>query len=145
MPPASRETDERLLRGAKDTSTLLMAPPHTRGFGRGSSPVRGRLAAEGSAGEVAQMLNDVDPDVVFLLGGLGGRTFTGGSPVIASLARDQGALVVAVVTLPINFEGRRRNRNASIGLPEVAASADAVIAIPTDAIGESSGGTHALL
>jgi cell division protein FtsZ len=132
-------TDERVLRGVTGNSTLLMGAPHTRGFGCGSSPVWGRLAAEGSAGEVAQMLHDADPDVVFLLGGMGGGTFTGGAPVIAGLARDTGALAVAVVTRPFTFEGRRRNRQASLGLPQLVASADAVITIPNDAIIEIAG------
>lgn len=102
----------------------------TRGLGAGSAPDVGRKAVEENADEVLKALDGAD--MVFITAGMGGGTGTGASPVVAELARQAGALTVAVVTKPFSFEGQRRMEMAESGIEELKAKVDTIITIPND-------------
>jgi cell division protein FtsZ len=102
----------------------------TKGLGAGGNPEVGRSAALEDTEKILENLNGAD--MVFVTTGLGGGTGTGGAPIIANLAREMGALVVAVVTLPFEFEGRRRRAQADEGLDALRQVVDTVITIPND-------------
>ena len=101
----------------------------TRGLGAGANPEIGRLLAE-DHGRIAESLEGAD--MVFVTCGLGGGTGTGASPVVAKIAKDMGALTVAVVTKPFGFEGRRRMRAAEEGLAALREQVDTLIVVPND-------------
>ncbi len=101
-----------------------------RGLGAGADPIKGREAAEQSYERLAQEL--AGADMVFVTCGLGGGTGTGASPVVATAAKEAGALTVAVVTKPFLFEGAVRGRQADQGLYELHSVVDTLIAIPND-------------
>ena len=109
---------------------ILLGKEITRGLGAGSIPKIGEDAARESEHEVKQALQGAD--MVFITCGLGGGTGTGSAPVVAEIAKKQGALTVAVVTLPFMMEGQRRYENAVIGLEKLEKSVDTLIVIPND-------------
>jgi len=102
----------------------------THGLGGGADPEVGRLAVEGSHDEIKQALRGAD--LVFITAGEGGGTGTGGAPVVAAIARESGALAVAIVTRPFAFEGHQRIRQAEAGIEMLRTTADTVISIPND-------------
>ncbi len=102
----------------------------THGLGGGADPEVGRRATEDSRDELKQALRGAD--LVFVTAGEGGGTGTGGAPVIASVAREVGALAVAIVTLPFSFEGQKRGQQARDGVERLRQAADTVISIPND-------------
>lgn len=102
----------------------------TRGLGAGSAPEVGRKAIEENAEEVLKALDGAD--MVFITAGMGGGTGTGAAPVVAELARQAGALTVAVVTKPFTFEGQRRLQMAESGIDELKKKVDTIITIPND-------------
>lgn len=102
----------------------------TRGLGAGSAPEVGRKAIEENAEEVLKALDGAD--MVFITAGMGGGTGTGAAPVVADLARQAGALTVAVVTKPFTFEGQRRMQMAESGIEELKKKVDTIITIPND-------------
>ncbi len=102
----------------------------TRGLGAGSDPAIGQQAAEDHADEIAAALDGAD--MVFITVGEGGGTGTGAAPVIAELAKGQGALTIAVVTRPFGFEGRRRATQADSGINRLKEKVDTQIVIPND-------------
>jgi cell division protein FtsZ len=102
----------------------------THGLGGGADPEVGREAMEGSRDQLKSALRGAD--LVFVTAGEGGGTGTGASPVIAGIAREIGAVTIAIVTRPFSFEGRRRMDQASAGIAELRAVADTVISIPND-------------
>ena len=104
----------------------------TRGLGTGMNPEIGKRAAEETKEEIQEALKGAD--MVFIAGGMGGCTGTGASPVVAQIAREQGALAVAVVTKPFFFEGSQRGRIADTGLSDLGKEVDALIVIPNDRI-----------
>jgi len=104
----------------------------TRGLGAGMNPELGMKSAEESSSEIREVLKG--SDMVFITCGLGGGTGTGASPVVAEIARDLGALTVAVVTRPFSFEGAQRRTIADKGLEELASKVDTIISIPNDRI-----------
>lgn len=107
----------------------------TRGLGAGGNPEIGRQSAEESREKIAQHL--LDTDMVFLTAGMGGGTGTGAIPVIAEIAKEQGALTVAVVTKPFAFEGTRRMVVAEEGIESLASNVDALIVIPNQKLLDS--------
>jgi cell division protein FtsZ len=107
---------------------LLVGSQTTRGLGAGGDPDQGRKAVEENLAQIQALCQGVN--LVFLLTGLGGGTGTGGAPVIARAAREAGALVLAVATLPFEWEGGRRQRQALLGLQQLRAEADGVICLP---------------
>lgn len=102
----------------------------TRGLGAGSDPDVGRQAAEDHRDEIEEVLKG--SDMVFITAGEGGGTGTGGGPIIAEIARDLGALTVAIVTRPFGFEGRRRAVQAEAGIARLREKVDTLIVIPND-------------
>jgi cell division protein FtsZ len=104
----------------------------TRGLGAGMDPEVGKKAAEESQNEIRDMLKD--SDMVFITCGLGGGTGTGAAPIVAEMARELGALTVAIVTKPFAFEGRQRAELAEKGLAELSKNVDTIITIPNDRI-----------
>ena len=102
----------------------------TKGLGAGANPEVGRAAALEDTEKMIEALHGAD--MVFITAGLGGGTGTGASPILANLARELGALVVAVVTKPFSFEGRRRRQQAEDGLTALRQVVDTVITIPND-------------
>src|SRR4029078_8962376 len=100
----------------------------TRGLGAGADPERGRKAALEDVQRIKELNSGAD--MVFITAGVGGGTGTGAAPVIAQLAREEGALTVGVVTKPFLFEGRQRARRAEIGLAQLAEHVDTLITIP---------------
>lgn len=102
----------------------------TRGLGAGMDPEVGRKAAEEDQDEIRELLKD--SDMVFITCGLGGGTGTGAAPLIAEVAKDLGALTVAVVTKPFSFEGVQRRTLADHGYNELASQVDTIISIPND-------------
>ncbi len=104
----------------------------TRGLGAGMDPEIGRKAAEESQNEIREALKDTD--MVFITCGLGGGSGTGAAPLVAQIAKEMGALTVAVVTKPFAFEGPQRNRIADKGWEDLSKNVDAIITIPNDRI-----------
>jgi cell division protein FtsZ len=104
----------------------------TRGFGAGGDPLLGRAAAEGDIESIRQVC--AGANMIFLVAGLGGGLGAGAAPVVARAARESGALVLAMATLPFNFEGARRARQAEDALQELKSVADAVICLPNQRI-----------
>ena len=100
----------------------------TRGLGAGADPEIGRAAAEDSIDQIKSNLEG--SDMVFIAAGMGGGTGTGASPVIASIAKDVGALTIGVVTKPFKFEGAQRMENADRGIEILKEEVDALITIP---------------
>ena len=102
----------------------------TRGLGSGGDAQTGRRSAEEDEAAISDAVTDAD--MVFITAGMGGGTGTGAAPVVARLARQAGALTVAVVTKPFQFEGRRRQRQAEEGLAELRAEVDTLLVIPNE-------------
>ena len=102
----------------------------TRGLGTGMNPELGKRAAEETRQEIQEALTG--SDMVFITCGMGGGTGTGGAPIIAKIAKEVGALVIAVVTKPFSFEGAQRKDIAERGLAELKKEVDAFIVIPND-------------
>ncbi|MDV2494620.1 MAG: cell division protein FtsZ [bacterium] len=121
-------TDVQALSASTAPQKLQLGAALTRGLGAGSNPEVGRQAAIEDADKISEILEGAD--MVFLTGGMGGGTCTGAAPVIARIAREMHALVVAVVTKPFLFEGRRRMKVADQGVTELKAEVDTVITIP---------------
>ena len=109
----------------------------TRGLGVGGDPETGRLAAEESREHLTELVKGAD--MVFVAAGMGGGTGTGTAPVIAEIARESGALTVAVVTKPFSFEGAHRRRHAEDGIQRLRDKVDSLIVIPNDRLSAISG------
>lgn len=123
-------TDVQALSASPVPSQLAIGSKLTNGLGAGSDPGVGRSAALEDTERIIDLLEGAD--MVFVTAGLGGGTGTGAAPVVASLAKELGALTVAVVTKPFAFEGPKRRRQADRGLAELASVVDTVITIPND-------------
>jgi cell division protein FtsZ len=125
-------TDLKSLAGCTTALTHPLGAKRIRGLGAGGDPVMGRAAAEEDAEQMRVLCAGMD--VVVIATGLGGGTGTGASPVLARIAREAGALVLAVATLPFECEGSRRSAQARAGLEELKAAADAVICLPNERV-----------
>lgn len=121
-------TDAQVLLSNQAAVKLQIGENLTRGLGSGANPEIGKQATEESREKIEELL--VDTDMVFLTYGAGGGTGTGGGPIIAEIAKSAGALTVAVVTKPFNFEGTRRMVVAEDGLEELKGKVDTMIVIP---------------
>ena len=123
-------TDGQALMRCEAESRIRVGERVTRGLGVGGDPERGRQAAEESRDELKEVVKDAD--MVFITAGMGGGTGTGAAPVIAQVAKDAGALTVAVVTRPFSFEGAKRKSNADQGISQLGQEVDTLIVIPND-------------
>ncbi|MDI6738444.1 MAG: cell division protein FtsZ [Nanoarchaeota archaeon] len=109
---------------------ILIGRDTTKGLGAGSIPQVGEQAARETETELKEALKG--SDMIFITCGLGGGTGTGAAPVVAELAKKQGALTIAVVTIPFEMEGARRYENAMLGLERLENNVDTLIVIPND-------------
>jgi cell division protein FtsZ len=121
-------TDAQVLEQSKCPKRIQLGTGITKGLGSGANPGVGREAAEEDEALIAETL--AGSDMVFVTAGMGGGTGTGAAPVVARIARSLGALTVAVVTRPFEFEGRRRLQIAEEGLRELREKVDTLIVIP---------------
>jgi len=112
---------------AKGAQILNIGTDVTRGLGAGGDPEVGRLAAEESRDEIAALV--AGTDLCFVTSGMGGGTGTGAAPIVSEIAKESGALTIAIVTKPFAFEGRRRMRQAQEGIDRLKENVDAVIVI----------------
>jgi cell division protein FtsZ len=123
-------TDAQHLLHTRADKKFLIGKKLTRGFGAGSLPEIGEGAAKESLSEIKAALGTAD--MVFVTCGLGGGTGTGSAPVVASVAKENGALTIACVTMPFKVEGAVRKTNAEKGLEKLRHAADTVIVVPND-------------
>ena len=121
-------TDAQALLTCQAPQKVQIGENLTKGLGSGADPEIGRQATEESREKIKEVL--LDSDMVFLTCGLGGGTGTGGAPIIAEIAKEQGALTVAVVTKPFAFEGTRRMVVAEEGVENLKGKVDTLIVIP---------------
>lgn len=119
---------QALLATKKGPKCVFLGEGSTRGLGAGANHELGRLAAEQSSNRLGELFKGAD--MVFLTAGLGGGTGTGSAPIAAREAKKAGALVVAVVTKPFEFEGRRRTRVAEEGVAALEAEVDTLLVLP---------------
>jgi cell division protein FtsZ len=125
-------TDAKALGNLKLPEKMTLGSKLTRGLGTGGDPEMGRAAAEEDLEKIRGLC--AGADVIFVVAGMGGGTGTGAGPVIARLAKESGALVLGLVTLPFDFEGARRQRQAQLGLRDLKNAADGVICLPNQKI-----------
>jgi cell division protein FtsZ len=123
-------SDVQALHYNKANDKLHIGKSVTGGLGAGMNPELGQQGAEESQNEIRDILKD--SDMVFITAGLGGGTGTGASPIVAEIAKDLGALTVAVVTKPFSFEGGQRKNIAERGFSELADKVDTIITISND-------------
>ena len=123
-------TDKQALNVSSATYKIQVGEKLTGGKGAGSNPEVGRKAAEENRSQISKALEGTD--MVFITAGMGGGTGTGGAPIVADVAREQGVLTVGVVTKPFAFEGRRRMEQAERGIEELKSKVDALVIIPNE-------------
>jgi cell division protein FtsZ len=124
----SINTDSQALDFSKADIKLQIGGSVTRGLGAGARPEVGKQAMEEDRERVASLLQGAD--LVFVTAGMGGGTGTGGAPIVAEIAREMGALAVAICTKPFEFEGRKRMNRALMGIDELKTRVDTLIVIP---------------
>src|SRR3954464_3207098 len=125
-------TDYQALASSPVQDKVLIGMGVTRGLGAGGDPDLGREAAEADREKIAAVVKDCD--LIFLVVGEGGGTGSGAAPVVAEIAAEAGALVIAFVTMPFSFEGGRRLKQAEEGLRALRQVCDAVIPLPNDVL-----------
>ncbi|GMA70453.1 cell division protein FtsZ [Leuconostoc litchii] len=123
-------TDVQALDKSKADTKIQIGPKLTGGLGAGSNPERGTKAAEESSEAIASAMSGAD--MVVITAGMGGGTGNGAAPVVARIAKEQGALTVAVVTRPFKWEGPKRGRYAAEGLQALSESVDSLIVITNE-------------
>ncbi len=128
-------TDVQSLTSSVATQKVQLGRTVTRGLGAGGDPEVGLAAAEEAVDEIREALEGAE--LIFICAGLGGGTGSGAAPLIASLAKEHGALTVAVATMPFTFEGKRRGAQAEEALAALQESADAVICFENDRMGDA--------
>jgi cell division protein FtsZ len=125
-------TDAQALSQLSLAEKMTLGAKLTRGLGTGGDPEMGRAAADEDKEKIRALC--AGADIVCVVAGLGGGTGTGAGPVVARVARESGALVLGIVTLPFEFEGARRQRQAQLGLRDLKAEADGVICLPNQKV-----------
>ena len=123
-------TDKQALQLCKAPTLMQIGEKLTKGLGAGAQPEVGEKAAEESSEEISAALKGAD--MVFVTCGMGGGTGTGATPVVARIAKEQGALTVGVVTKPFRFESKTRMANALAGIDKLKENVDTLIVIPND-------------
>ncbi|SES73241.1 cell division protein FtsZ [Anaerobranca gottschalkii] len=123
-------TDAQALHNSQADVKIQLGDKITKGLGAGANPEIGRQSAEETREEIAKALKGAD--MVFVTAGMGGGTGTGAAPIIAEIAKEQGALTVGVVTKPFSFEGRKRQGFAEKGIENLKEKVDTLIVIPND-------------
>ena len=128
-------TDQQVLNNHNEATPVQIGVNTTQGKGCGANPEIGKRAAEEDREKLHTIV--LDADIVFIIAGMGGGTGAGAAPLIASLAREHGALAVGVVTHPFNFEGQRRAVQAKQSLQTLRENADSVIVVPNQRLLDS--------
>jgi len=123
-------TDRQALATSKAQNRLVLGESKTGGLGAGGEPSVGKAAAEASVDDIRNIVRGAN--MVFIAAGMGGGTGTGASPVIAQIAKEEGALTVAIVTRPFGFEGKKRVANSVEGLNELKDTVDSIIIVSND-------------
>ncbi len=131
-------TDAQVLNGIDSPNKIILGRDLTHGLGAGGNPEVGRKAALETENDIREALTGAN--MVFIAAGMGGGTGTGAAPIIAKIARDMGALTVAVVTSPFTFEGPKRMRQALSGLAELRENVDSIIVVSNDRLLDAIGG-----
>jgi cell division protein FtsZ len=126
----SVNTDAQVLKLSKADVRIQIGSKLTRGLGAGARPEIGAQALEENREEMRKALDGAD--LVFITAGMGGGTGTGAAPLIAEMAREMGALTIAIVTKPFLFEGKKRMKQAEQGLAELKRAADTMIVVPNE-------------
>lgn len=126
----SVNTDAQALLNSKSDVKIQIGKKLTRGLGAGARPEIGRQAIEESRDDVSRALQNAD--LVFVTCGMGGGTGTGAAPIVCELAREAGSLTVGIVTRPFLFEGRKRMRQAELGIAEMRKYVDTMIVVPNE-------------
>jgi cell division protein FtsZ len=139
----SVNTDLQALEKSLARNKITIGNVLTRGLGAGANPQVGHDAATEDRHKIAEMLKGAD--MVFVTAGMGGGTGTGAAPVIASIARELGALTVGVVTKPFTFEGNKRRKSADQGIQALRKSVDTLITIPNQRLLTISGDKTSLM
>lgn len=126
----SINTDAQVLRSSNAAHKIQVGANITRGLGAGADPNVGKKAIEEDRDKLAEVL--AGSDMVFVTAGMGGGTGTGGAPIVASIAKSIGSLVVGIVTKPFKWEGKKRMLNAEQGIQELKQHVDSLIIIPNE-------------
>ena len=125
-------TDAQMLSRSNAPTILQLGENLTKGLGAGANPEIGRQAAMEDRDRISDAINGAD--MIFITAGMGGGTGTGATPVIAELAREKGALTVAVVTKPFPFEGQKRMDLAMLGIEDLQEHVDSLITVPNEKV-----------
>jgi len=136
-------TDAQALAASQSPMKIQLGEEITKGLGAGSDPDVGKRSANESKDVIREKLSGAD--MVFITAGLGGGTGTGAAPVVAQIAKELGALTVAVVTKPFLFEGRKREQQAEHGIEELKETVDTLIVIPNQRLLTVGGRNMSLL
>ena len=123
-------TDAQALATSKAEHRLVLGREVTNGLGAGGDPEVGRIAAESSKEDLYEIIQGAN--MVFIAAGMGGGTGTGAAPIVAQVARECGALTIAIVTRPFSFEGEKRRKNAINGINALKDNVDAMIIVSND-------------
>lgn len=130
-------SDKQALSTSKARNRIILGEEITNGLGAGGEPEIGEKAAEASAETIREIVKGAN--MVFIAAGMGGGTGTGAAPVIAKIAKDAGALVIAIVTRPFTFEGKKRVVNSIDGLNKLRTNVDSIIVVSNDKLLMTSG------
>jgi cell division protein FtsZ len=136
-------TDSQALSAASAETKIQIGATVTKGLGAGANPEIGREAALEDRDRIAETLSGAD--MVFITAGMGGGTGTGGTPIVAQIAKEVGALAVGVVTKPFVFEGKKRKFQAEQGILELKNAVDTLIVIPNQRLINIAGETTSIL
>ena len=131
-------TDSQALENSPVPNKIQLGVNLTAGLGAGANPEVGAQAAKESMQEIQQMLN-TQTKMVFITAGMGGGTGTGAAPIIAKIAKDMDILTVGIVTMPFQFEGRRRSKQAQLGIDQLRQNVDSLIVINNNKLREVYG------
>ena len=131
-------TDAQALENSPVPNKIQLGANLTSGLGAGANPEVGAQAAKESMQEIQQMLN-TQTKMVFITAGMGGGTGTGAAPIIAKIAKDMDILTVGIVTMPFAFEGRRRSKQAQLGIDQLRQNVDSLIVINNNKLREVYG------
>jgi cell division protein FtsZ len=136
-------TDAQCLSGSPAKMKIQIGDKLTKGLGAGANYEIGKKAAEEDRDKISQALDGAD--MVFITAGMGGGTGTGAAPIVAEVAKELGALTVAVVTRPFTFEGRKRANAADLGIKNLRERVDAIIVVPNDKLIDIAGDNLSLM
>lgn len=130
-------TDKQALATSKAPNRIVLGEGVTKGLGAGGEPSVGKEAAIQSTEDIRHIVKGAD--MVFIAAGMGGGTGTGAAPIVAQIAREEGALTIAIVTRPFTFEGKKRIQNSVTGLSDLKEAVDSIIIVSNDKLLMSSG------